>query len=105
MLVLTLLVLSVASAADAASRDLYRTTGTDNHILAYGLAPTGALFPVAGSPLAQSGSPEGVALTPDGHSLYVVSGTGNAVYRHTIDVDGSLSAAGAPRAPARRLHP
>ncbi|HEY2055579.1 MAG TPA: beta-propeller fold lactonase family protein [Solirubrobacterales bacterium] len=92
ILALTLLVLLAASAADAASRDLYRTTGSDNHILAYGLAPNGALFPVAGSPLAQSGTPEGVALTPDGRFLYVGLAGSNQIAAFSVGAEGALSA-------------
>jgi 6-phosphogluconolactonase (cycloisomerase 2 family)/PKD repeat protein len=91
-LALTLLALIPASTADASSRDLYRTTGSDNHVLAYGLASTGELFPVAGSPVAQSGSPQGVALTPDGRFLYVGLGGSGQIAAFSVAADGSLSA-------------
>jgi 6-phosphogluconolactonase (cycloisomerase 2 family) len=83
--------LFAASSADAATRVLYRTTGSDNHVLAYGFAPTGALFPLAGSPLAQTGSPEAVALTPDGRFLYVALTASSQIAAFGVGPDGSLS--------------
>ncbi|MBS1843465.1 MAG: beta-propeller fold lactonase family protein [Actinobacteria bacterium] len=92
LLALTLLALLTASAADGASPVLYRTTGSDNHLLAYGLAPTGALFPIAGSPLALSGSPQGVALTPDGRFLYVALAGTSQIAAFGVNAEGALSA-------------
>jgi 6-phosphogluconolactonase (cycloisomerase 2 family) len=97
VLALVLLALFAASGADAASRALYRTTGSDNHVLAYGLAASGALFPIAGSPLAQSGTPQGVALTPDGRFLYVTLAGSSQIAAFRVGADGALSAlAGSP---------
>ncbi|MBS1895756.1 MAG: beta-propeller fold lactonase family protein [Actinobacteria bacterium] len=91
-LTLMFLMLLVASAADAESRVLYRATSSDNHILAYGLASSGALFPIAGSPLAQTGSPQGVALTPDGHFLYVALAGSSQIAAFSVNAEGALSA-------------
>lgn len=91
LLALTLLALFAASSADAATRVLYRTTGSDNHVLAYGFAPTGALFPVAGSPLAQTGIPDAVALTPDGRFLYVALGGASQIAAFGVGAGGALS--------------
>ena len=74
---------------DPTSRYLYASGSEDDTVIAFAINPTtGALVKVAGSPFAAGGpNPQGIAVSPDGHFLFVAN-NGDL----DIPLNGSVSA-------------
>jgi 6-phosphogluconolactonase (cycloisomerase 2 family) len=69
----------------------------------FAIAVSGSLFPVAcGAPASNCTTgmgPDGVAVSPNGHFLYVTNGSSDTVSVFSIAADGSLSPVVCPAAP------
>jgi 6-phosphogluconolactonase (cycloisomerase 2 family) len=70
----------------------------DNTVSGYTIDPTtGALAPIAGSPVPAGLAPEGVAVDPSGKFAYVANAASNNVSGYTIDPStGALTAIASP---------
>ena len=83
----------LASAATAHAQPFVYVATSGGGVSQYD-AMGGALSPLVppGAPLGPTEQPEGVAISPDGRSVYVTSFNDNSVYQYDIAADGTLAA-------------
>ncbi len=74
------------------SQFLYAANAGSSNISAFGIASNGALSPVAGSPFAAGGTPDGIKVSPDGRYLAVALQGVNQVAVFSIGLTGALTA-------------
>jgi len=91
------MVASLLGAAAAARADpfAYVTNFLDNSVSQYDIGAGGLLAPVSPATVAAGGGPRGVAVSPDGRSVYVANRSGG-VSQFDVGAGGALS----PKSPA-----
>src|SRR5207237_1438328 len=91
-----LLALATAAVPAQAVPFAYVANRFDNTVSQYNVGAGGALTPLSPSLVGAPSTPVGVAVSPDGASVYVTGGNGNIVSQYDVDAGGALT----PKSPA-----
>ena len=75
----------------------YSGEGVNGTISQYNIGPGGKLSPKSPATVAAGRGPSGLAMTPNGKSMYVANTDGNDLWQYNVGAGGKLS----PKSPAR----